>query len=62
MGEAYTPGLEVREAILVRKRRVLPIPGETLVKKGDKVDPKTIIARANLLGTFTTVDVQSDLG
>ena len=62
MGEAYTPGLEVRESILVRKRRVLPIPGETLVKKGDKVDPKTIIARANLLGTFTTVDVQSDLG
>ena len=62
MGEAYTPGLEVREAILVKKRRVLPIPGETLVKKGDKVNPKTIIARANLLGTFTTVDVQSDLG
>jgi len=62
MGEAYTPGLEVREGILVRKRRVLPIPGETLVKKGEKVDPKTIIARANLLGTFTTVDIRSDLG
>jgi hypothetical protein len=62
MGDAYTPGLEVREGVLVRKRRVLPIPGETLVKKGDKVDPQTIIARANLLGTFTTVDVRSDLG
>jgi hypothetical protein len=62
MGDAYTPGLEVREGVLVRKRRVLPIPGETLVKKGDKVDPETIIARANLLGTFTTVDVRSDLG
>jgi len=62
MGEAYTPGLEVREATIVRKRRVLPIPGETLVKKGDKVEPGTKVARANLLGTFTTVDVRSDLG
>jgi hypothetical protein len=62
MGEAYTPGLEVREATLVRKRRVLPIPGETLVNKGDKVEPHTKVARANLLGTFTTVDVRADLG
>ncbi len=62
MGEAYTPGLEVREATMVRKRRILPIPGETLVKKGDKVEPQTKVARANLLGTFTTVDVRSDLG
>jgi len=62
MGEAYTPGLEVKEATIVRKRRVLPIPGETLVKKGDKVNPETKIARADLLGTFTTVDVRSDLG
>ncbi len=62
MGEAYTPGLEVREATMVRKRRILPIPGEILVKKGDKVEPQTKVARANLLGTFTTVDVRSDLG
>ncbi|RLI47510.1 hypothetical protein DRO61_07850 [Candidatus Bathyarchaeota archaeon] len=62
MGEAYTPGLEVREATMVRKSRILPIPGETLVKKGDKVEPQTKVARANLLGTFTTVDVRSDLG
>ena len=62
MGEAYTPGLEVREATVVRKRRILPIPGKTLVKKGDKVTPETKVARAELLGTFTTVDVRSDLG
>jgi hypothetical protein len=62
MGEAYTPGLEVREATTVRKRRVLPIPGETLVNKGDQVTPETKIARAALLGTFTTVDVRADLG
>jgi hypothetical protein len=62
MGEAYTPGLEVREATFVRKRRILPIPGKVLVKKGDKVNPETKVARANLLGTFTTVDVRSDLG
>ena len=46
MGEAYTPGLEVREATIVRKRRVLPIPGETLVKKGDKVQSIEILDKS----------------
>jgi len=62
MGEAYTPGLEVNEATVVRKRRVLPIPGKVVVEKGDKVEPETVVAIANIPGPFKTVDVRADLG
>ena len=62
MGEAYTAGLQVREVVVVRRRRVLPVPGEVLVRVGDMVTPETVVARANLVGLFQTINVIRDLG
>jgi len=59
---AYTPGLKVKRAMLVRKTRRLPIPGEVLVKEGDEVDFKTIIARTELAGEPEIVKVAILLG
>ncbi|MEM2126637.1 MAG: hypothetical protein QW638_08350 [Candidatus Bathyarchaeia archaeon] len=47
---AYTPGLKVKKSTIVTKQRILPIPGEVLVKVGDKVDFDTIVARAKVPG------------
>jgi hypothetical protein len=43
---AYTPGLKVTESLTIQKTRLLPLPGEVMVKKGDKVEFDTIVARA----------------
>ena len=59
---AYTPGLKVKKAMVVRKRRRLPIPGEVLVKEGEDVDFKTIIAKTELAGEPEIVKVAIMLG
>ena len=59
---AYTPGLKVKRAMLVRKTRRLPIPGKVLVEEGDEVDFKTIIARTELAGEPEIVKVAILLG
>jgi hypothetical protein len=41
----------------IRRERVLPAPGEILVRTGDRVEPTQIVARANLLGDFRIVPV-----
>ena len=43
MAHAYTPGLKVTKKAVIRKTRRLPIPGEVLVEKGQKVSPDTIM-------------------
>lgn len=62
MGHAYTPGLRVTERTLIRKKRILPIPGTVVVKKGDKVSAATIVARTELPGKVNTVNVVNLLG
>jgi hypothetical protein len=47
---AYTPGLKVKRSTKVTKQRLLPIPGDVLLKEGDKVDFETIVARAKVPG------------
>ena len=37
-----------RESVIVRKSKRLPSTGEVLVKKGDRVNPKTIIAKGEV--------------
>jgi len=37
MAHAYTPGLKVTRKTVLRKERRLPLPGEVVVKVGDKV-------------------------
>ena len=62
MGHAYTPGLKVSKAALVRKVRRLPVQGEVLVKVGDKVKARDVVARAELPGNVIPINVAGKLG
>lgn len=57
MAHAYTPGLKVTKATIIRKERRLPLEGEVLVKKGDKVKAEDIVARTELPGNVQPVNV-----
>jgi hypothetical protein len=62
MAHAYTPGLTVSAATVVRKRRILPLRGEVVVGVGDKVGPDTVVARTDLPGKVHTKNVAADMG
>ncbi len=62
MAHAYTPGLKVTDEIRVVKERILPLKGEVLVKKGDKVEPDTVVAQTHLPGPVEPVNVANLLG
>jgi hypothetical protein len=62
MGKAFTPGLKVSSAVLVRKCRELPLAGETLVSVGDIVLADRQIARTLLQGELRIVRVAEQLG
>ena len=62
MAHSYTPGLTVTDRTIVRKRRLLPIPGAVLCKVGDQIKPDTVIARAELAGKVHVVNVANLLG
>ncbi|HKW86867.1 MAG TPA: hypothetical protein VJM82_07335 [Nitrospiraceae bacterium] len=62
MAHAYTPGLTVTEQTVIRKRRLLPIPGTVLAKTGDRVQAETVVARAELPGKVHVVNVANLLG
>src|SRR5262249_43823854 len=57
MAQAYTPGLKVTERTLLRRRRILPIHGEVLVKPGDRVAARDVIALTLLPGPITPLNV-----
>ena len=46
----YTPGLKVKSGVNISKTRILPILGEVLVEKGERVDFETIVAKAAVKG------------
>lgn len=62
MAHSYTPGLRVTARTVVRKRRILPIPGQVLVKEGQSVSAATVIAQTDLPGKVHTVNVVNLLG
>jgi len=62
MGHAYTPGLKVTKRAVVRKKRLLPIKGNVLVQKGDRVKPDDIIAKTELPGVVLPVNLAARLG
>jgi len=62
MGHAYTPGLTVTEQTVVKRRRLLPIPGTVLAQAGDRVSAETVVARAELPGAVHAVNVANLLG
>ena len=62
MGHAYTPGLKVKDKLVVRKQRILPLKGDVLVRVGDKVSPDTVVARTELPGNVVPINVANKLG
>jgi len=62
MAHAYTPGLRVSEKTVIRKERRLPLKGEVVVAKGDRVTSDTVVARTHLPGNVQLVNVASKLG
>ncbi len=57
MAHSYTPGLKVLHETVVHKERRLPLKGEVVVKKGDRVQPDDIVARTDLPGNVQMVNV-----
>src|SRR5260221_8186994 len=57
MAQGYTPGLAVVGRTILRRRRALPIQGEVLVKAGDRVAARDVVAQTLLPGPITPVNV-----
>jgi hypothetical protein len=62
MGDAYTPGLTVTRAATVRKTRRLPLVGKVLVEVGARVAAEDVVARTELPGKVTLVNLATQLG
>ena len=62
MASAYTPGLKIVARTLVEKDRKLPLKGQVLVKKGDKVTAETVVASTDLPGNVYPLNVANLLG
>ena len=61
MAHAYTPGLRVAPDAVIRKRRLLPIPGEVLVAEGERVSATTEVAQTALPGKVYPLNVVNQL-
>ena len=61
MAKAYTPGLKVSARTQFRARRLLPVHGEVLVRSGDRVRARDVVARTFIEGDVTPVAVASQL-
>ena len=61
MAQAYTPGLLVSSRTRYRCRRVLPIAGDVLVQSGDRVEARDVVARTELPGDVTPINLANQL-
>jgi hypothetical protein len=57
MATAYTPGLTVTSRTTHQARRLLPIPGDVLVKVGDEVGAEDVVAETFMPGDITPVNI-----
>jgi hypothetical protein len=62
VAHAYTPGLRVTGWTPIVKERRLPLTGEVLVKKGDRVTAEQVVARTELPGNVQPIKAASILG
>jgi hypothetical protein len=62
MAHSYTPGLTVTEQALVRRRRMLSLPGTVLVAAGETVSANQAVARAELPGKVYPLNLANQLG
>jgi len=58
---SYTPGLQVKASTRYRVTRTLPIPGEILVRMGDRVTADQVVARTDQPGDVIPVNVAHQL-
>lgn len=58
----YPPQTKVTPLTTITRRRYLPVPGQILVRVGERVEPSTPVARALLPGEYRILDVASILG
>ncbi|MDX9869286.1 MAG: hypothetical protein RBS92_01045, partial [Candidatus Cloacimonadales bacterium] len=62
MAQAYSPGLSVTDNIVLAKQRILPLKGNVLVKKGDKVKAEDLVAETFLPGNVLPINLANKLG
>ncbi|MDZ7796455.1 MAG: hypothetical protein U5N56_05155 [Candidatus Marinimicrobia bacterium] len=61
MAHAYTPGLKVIPKTVVHKTRQLPLKGEVVVKKGQKVSAEDTVATTDLPGNVVPMNLANTL-
>ncbi len=61
MSQAYTPGLQVSERTVYRARRILPIAGDVLVRSGQRVEARDVVARTELPGDIVPINLANQL-
>jgi biotin carboxyl carrier protein len=59
MAVAYTPGLKVTRFVRHQTRRLLSIAGDVLVKVGQKVDAKDVVAQTFMPGDVTPINLSN---
>ncbi len=59
MAQAYTPGLKVTNRTTHRTKRLLPISGEVLVKKGDHVNARDVVAETFMPGDVNPLNMSN---
>jgi hypothetical protein len=62
MAHSYTPGLRVSKLTKIVKERRLPLRGEVMVKLGDKVSARQVVARTDLPGNVQPLNCCGQLG
>lgn len=62
MSYAYSPGLKIKKIMIVRKSRILPVPGDVLVTEGSHVSYDTVIARTYVPGDITMLPLFYNVG
>ncbi len=62
MGYAYTPGLKVTRWTIIRKERKLPIKGKVLVSENQNLKAEDIVAKTELPGNVTILNIAGLLG
>lgn len=61
MSQAYTPGLQIKEHVVYRARRVLPIQGDVLATVDDTVEASTIVAKTDQPGEIYPINLANVL-
>lgn len=61
MSKSFTPGLKVLENTTIKKTRLLPLRGDVVLSKGDKVEPGTVVATTKIPGNVHMVNIANEL-